>query len=331
MEFLRVVVALKLPLTPAQLNLLIDSYFKTTLCMGDLADIVIEEEIQSRILRSGALPTPVAPQPPPQASVNYQPEQAPPQPFAEQFVPTPTPVQVQQQTILPGTTVEGLDPALIAQMQKPRSPIQKPVNEVPVATIKQGTAETPAIIVNGLGLIANQNTRGVQLTPEEIAQIKRGTDGTGGGLGIMPIAKVGDPNRTDSFVQSVGKDVKFITKPKTKQRAVIGGMYDPKRDPNSGMDDYTEEEIARFEAQATTEATNLKTDLEAGDIDVAVTPPLRRPASSAANSIRGMLNGGHAVVDGGRSIQMPRLSNPAGGNVITSANSVISPKLVQQP
>lgn len=75
--------------------------------------------------------------------------------------------------------------------------------------------------------------KGVTLTPEEIAEINKG-------MGIMPIAMSGNPNKVDSQMSGTDagdKSIKFIALTKEQKKAIMGGLGKPSMAPIEVVDD----------------------------------------------------------------------------------------------
>ena len=93
-------------------------------------------------------------------------------------------------------------------------------NEVPVEDESPIAPPTPKL------------ARGVTLTKEELAEVKKG-------LGVMPIAMAGNPNKVDSQMSAThdgDKSIKFIALTKEQKHTIIHGLEKP------AFSDTTEEE-----------------------------------------------------------------------------------------
>lgn len=287
LQFLEVSHALKLPLTSDQLQKLIQAYFVESLGLTLHAPIVIEEEMTDKINRSGKL------------------AQAPPQ-------------NIDAPQSATEVVSDSISPDFAFTQHKPTIPTPATPQNTVKQVLRPATEDSPALIVNGLGLVATAGTSNIKLTEEELQAFS-----TPGILPVMPIAKLGNPNKGDSFTSAMPQNAKFATEAELGRMTKKGA---PSIFKSRQYDEPTDAEIARLDALVAKEEQELKADLEGGDIDIQPEPRGTIGHSVVSNIKNTLSSFGPADADeGGRRVTLPKLSNPTRANIILSPQSVLKP------
>jgi hypothetical protein len=301
LTFLLDVSALKLPLRATHLVQLIDKYFKGTLGLTDVPEILIEEEMQDKVKLSA---------PRTETSEQFSVAQ-PPRSASGGFTdPNPEPHETTDEyasDALP--EVPDIDPGIIQPVSvAPRKPAFRKVIREGFKATDDSQGDHPAIIQDETGLIETEGRshRGLKLTQAELDQFKDPDV-----IPVKPLVRLSNPNKMSPGSEKL-PGVIFFDKDKLKAH----------------MTPRQVEFYDAADAVAEREAAQVTSGLSAGPVDTNVLPEIQN-TGGAASRIRDVLNSpkpGHTIVDNERAVVLPKISSPSNSGIIFDKQAVLSPK-----